>query len=261
MTRGTVVVLGAGYTGRRLIARLTQTSRPFFATSRDPDRHLAMLPPSQRLNFDLHRPETWATIPAQADIVWCFPAAPVDLVRACAEVLKTGTGRMVVLGSTSAYDTDDTRLYPPPWLDETAPIDLSQPRVQGEEYLRNELGAVILRVAGIYGEDRNPLNWIRSGRVGPSRRFVNLIHVEDLADICLLALEKGTRGEIYNVSDGTPRTWEQICLVARERWGVSSPAETTAREPGKRIDARKLRETLHAPLRHPDLYEALGVLS
>jgi len=261
MAQGTVVVLGAGYTGRRLIDRLTETSRPFFATSRDPDRHLAMLPQTRRLSFDLHRPETWAKIPVEADIVWCFPAAPLDLVRACAEVLKNGTGRMVVLGSTSAYDTGNSDHYPPPWLDETTPIDLSQPRVQGEEYLRKELGAIILRVAGIYGPDRNPLNWIRSGRVSPSRRFVNLIHVQDLADICLLALEKGRREEIYNVSDGAPRTWEHICLVARERWGVASPAETTAREPGKRIDTRKLREAWHAPLRHPDLFEALELLS
>ena len=81
--------------------------------------------------------------------------------------------------------------YPPPWIDESAPIDLTKPRVQGEEYLRNEHGAIVLRVAGIYGPGRNPLDWIRQGRVGPSRKYVNLIHVEDLAAICLAALEKG----------------------------------------------------------------------
>lgn len=261
MMQNTVVILGSGYTGRRLIARLTRTSRSFLATSRDPDRHLGMLPQGQRLSFDLHRPETWTNIPLETDIVWCFPAAPLDLVRDCAEVLKVGTGRLVVLGSTSAYGTGTSQHYPPPWLDETAPIDLNQPRVQGEEYLRQKLGAVLLRVAGIYGPDRNPLNWIRTGKVGPSRRFVNLIHVEDLADICLLALENGAKGEIYNVSDGTPRTWEQICLVARERWGVSAPVEAAGREPGKRIDTRKLREALHVQLRHPDLYESLGSFS
>jgi len=261
MTHRAVVILGTGYTGRRLIARLSQASAPFFATSRDPDRHLAMLPETTRLHFDLQRPETWINIPIDADIVWCFPAMPLDLVGPCAEALKARERRLVVLGSTSAYDTGESHHYPPPWLDETAPIDLSRPRVQGEEYLRKKQGAIVLRVAGIYGPDRNPLSWIKAGKVGPSRRFVNLIHVEDLADICLLALEKGGRGEVYNVSDGAPRTWEDICIAARDRWGVSSPAGTLTHEPGKRIDTRKLCEALHVQFRHPDLYESLESLS
>jgi len=256
-----VVIVGSGYTGRYLAKALTKASRRFFATSRDPNRHLAMLAETTRLHFDLQRPETWINIPSEADIVWCFPAMPLDLVGPCAEALKAGERRLVVLGSTSAYDTGELHHYPPPWLDETAPIDLSRPRVQGEEYLRKEQGAIVLRVAGIYGPDRNPLSWIKAGKVGPSRRFVNLIHVEDLADICLLALEKGGRGEVYNVSDGAPRTWEDICVAACDRWGVSSPAGTLAQEPGKRIDTRKLRDRLPIRLRHLDLYESLESLS
>jgi nucleoside-diphosphate-sugar epimerase len=261
MTHRAVVILGSGYTGRRLIARLSQRSAPFFATSRDPDRHLATLPETARLHFDLQRPETWINVPIEADIVWCFPAMPLDLVGPCADALRAGERRLVVLGSTSAYDTGESHQYPPPWLDETAPIDLSRPRVQGEEYLRKKQGAIVLRVAGIYGPDRNPLSWIEAGKVGPSRRFVNLIHVEDLADICLLALERGGRGEVYNVSDGAPRTWEEICIAARDRWGVSSPTRTGAQEPGKRIDTRKLRDGLPIRLGHPDLYESLESLS
>ncbi|BFU95856.1 MAG: putative NAD-dependent epimerase/dehydratase [Nitrospira sp.] len=252
-----VVIVGFGYTGRHLAKALTKASRQFFATSREPDRNLSHLRSEQRLRFDLLQPESWQNIPQGADLVWCFPAAPLEDVKACAEAVKASSRRLVVLGSTSAYDTGELHHYPPPWLDETAPIDLSRPRVQGEEYLRKEQGAIVLRVAGIYGPDRNPLDWIRKGLAGPSRKFVNLIHVEDLADICLLALEKGARGEAYNVSDGAPRTWEQICVVARERWRVSSPVETTTQEPGKRIDTRKLREELHVQLRHPDLYESL----
>ncbi len=256
-----VVIVGSGYTGRYLAKALTKTSRQFFATSREPDRNLSHLRSEQRLRFDLLQPETWRNIPQDADLVWCFPATPLEAVKTCAEAVKASSRRLVVLGSTSAYDTGESRHYPPPWLDETAPIDLRQPRVQGEEYLRKELGAVVLRVAGIYGPDRNPLRWIKAGKVGPTRRFVNLIHVEDLAAICLLALEKGGRGEVYNVSDGAPRTWEDICIAACDRWGVSSPAGTLAQEPGKRIDTRKLRDRLPIRLRHLDLYEALESLS
>ncbi len=165
--------------------------------------------------------------------------------------------RIVVLGSTSAYDVGDSREYPPPWIEETAPIDLSRPRVQGEEFLRNECAAIVLRVAGIYGPGRNPLDWIRQGRIGPSVKYVNLIHVEDLASICLAALERGKPGEIYNVSDGVPHTWNEICATAQERWGVTAPTMKEAQSSGKRISNRKARVQLGYEFLRSDLYAAL----
>ena len=91
----------------------------------------------------------------------------------------------MVLGSTSAYDVADSAEYPPPWIDESAPIDCSKARVQGEEFLRETRGAIVLRVAGIYGPGRSPYDWLKTGRVAVSRKYVNLIHVEDLAEACL----------------------------------------------------------------------------
>jgi nucleoside-diphosphate-sugar epimerase len=175
--------------------------------------------------------------------------------------LATLPRRLVVLGSTSAYDIpSQAGGYPPPYIDESAPIDLRKPRVQGEEYLRKEHGAIVLRVAGIYGPGRNPIEWIRSGRVGPTRKYVNLIHIEDLAAICMLALETGTPGEVYNVSDGTPRTWAEICLVAQTRWDVAVREGGNDNQPGKRIKTIALHEKLGATLRHPDLYAELEQL-
>jgi nucleoside-diphosphate-sugar epimerase len=137
---------------------------------------------------------------------------------------------------------------------------LTKPRVQGEEYLRNELGAIVLRVAGIYGSGRNPLDWIKNGRVGPSRKYVNLIHADDLAAICLLALEHGKPGEVYNVSDGTPRTWNEVCATAQQRWGVVAAAVKEHHSSGKRISNAKLRSELDYRFRHADLYEALDLI-
>ena len=65
-------------------------------------------------------------------------------------------------------------------------------------------------------------DWIRQGRVGLSRKYVNLIHVEDLAAICLLALDKGRPGEACTFSDGQPHTWNEICATAQQRWGVTA---------------------------------------
>ena len=213
------------------------------------------------MRFDLEQPSTWLNIPVGADLIWCFPATPLEQVHAFARTLEAPPRRIVVLGSTSAYDApSQSTEYPPPWIDESAPINRTKPRVQGEEYLRNDLGAIVLRVAGIYGPGRSPLDWIRQGRVGPSRKYVNLIHVEDLAAICLVALEHGKPGEAYNVSDGQPYIWSEICATAQQRWCVTAAAAQVDHSSGKRISNAKLRAELGCVLRYPDLYEALALI-
>jgi nucleoside-diphosphate-sugar epimerase len=257
----TILILGAGYTGRHFYATAKVQGQQVLASSRDPTKHLAYASLTERIEFDLTRQATWKNIPSAADMVWCFPATPLEQVQAFAKTLGAPPRRFVVLGSTSAYTVkNDSREYPPPWLDESAPIDLSKPRVQGEEFLRQHHGAIVLRVAGIYGPGRNPLEWIRRGLVGPSRKYVNLIHAEDLATICLLALVHGKPGEAYNVSDGQPHTWNEICATAQQRWGVATAAAKEDHSPGKRISNAKLRAELDYRFRHSDLYEALDLL-
>ena len=257
--RDMVAVLGSGYVAR-FMPSLTNLYDIVRHTSRDPNHHLTWVPPQQRLRFDLEQRDTWTNIPSDTDLLWCFPAVPMDSVREFATSIKGLFRKLVVLGSTSAYDVATSSIYPPPWIDESAPINLSKPRVQGEEFLRKECGAIVLRVSGIYGPNRNPLDWIRKGRVSPSRKYVNLIHVEDLAAVCVAALERGQRGGAYNVSDGTPRTWNEIYMIARDRWRLPEVREQRTQECGKRIDARKLRDELGQSLRHTDLFDSLNGL-
>ena len=257
-----LVVLGSGYTGLVLHGMGTQQGWTVHATSRNPLSNLAGIPSEQCITFDLEQPSTWPNIPVGADLIWCFPATPLSTVQRWAETRHSRFNRLVVLSSTSAYEASDhSTEYPPLWIDESAPIDLSKPRVQGEEFLRKDCGAIVLRVAGIYGPGRNPVDWIRQGRVGPSRKYVNLIHVEDLAGICLAVIEKGKPGEAYNVSDGTPRTWNEICATSQQRWGVTAAAANEGPSPGKRISNAKLRAELDYRFQHPDLYTALQALT
>src|ERR1051325_10396041 len=190
--RRPTIILGTGYSGRHLAGAVTATSRPFFATSREPDKNLSHVPAERRMKFDLEQPSTWLNIPTRADLIWCFPATPLEQVKAFAHTLDAPARRMVVLGSTSAYEASDhSGEYPPNWIDESSPLDSPKSRVQGEEDLREHHRAILLRVAGIYGPGRNPLDWIRQGRVGPSRKYVNLVHELDLEAMSLLDLDKG----------------------------------------------------------------------
>ena len=125
-TTSPLVVLGSGYTGLALHRVGTSQGRSVHATSRNPLSNLAGIPSEQRLRFDLEEPSTWLNIPAGADLIWCFPATPLEQVQAFARTLDAPPRHIVVLGSTSAYEVSDhSTEYPPPWIDESAPIDLT----------------------------------------------------------------------------------------------------------------------------------------
>jgi nucleoside-diphosphate-sugar epimerase len=91
-----------------------------------------------------------------------------------------------------------------------------------------------------------------------SDKYVNLIHAEDLADICVAALQCGRPGAVYNVSDGVPRTWREI---GQRLCGSQGLEESEGEQlPGKRIDTAKLRSMLQEAgivIRHPDLFGSL----
>ncbi len=260
-TRRPLVILGSGYTGLWIWKLASQLALPVYASSRQADLHLTYVAPDRRLRFDLAEPSTWSSLPADADLIWTFPATPLEQVQDFASQHCSPSHRLVVLGSTSAYHQDDGHGdREAAWIDETSPINATIPRVQGEEYLRLQHGAIVLRVAGIYGPHRNPLEWIRQGRVGPTNKFVNLIHVEDLAQLCLLALQRGEGGEAYNISDGQPRRWSDICTEVFRRWGIVSSHPPVLKESGKRILNRKMIDQFAPVLRHEDLYDALEAL-
>ena len=244
-----LVILGAGYTGLRVYQHAIKKGWQVFATSRTPQAQVRDISPEHRLQFDLAQTSTWATIPDPAHLLWCFPAVPFDLVK---EFLITRqTSRLLVMGSTSAYLAEG---HP---ITEDSLLKTHLPRVQTEEYLRTTFGAVLIRLAGLYGPRRHVFDWIRKGKIQNTQKWVNLLHVEDAAAICLQALEHAPDGSTYLASDGTPRTWAEICTVASSKWHIPIPAHTTSPNPGKQVLIHKLRNELQYTVRFPDLYQAL----
>ena len=247
-----LVILGAGYTSQFLYPVAKANGWHTYATSRNPTNHLNHIPEKDRLTFDLLDSESWNHIPPKAHLVWCFPVLPQQAVTEFLSMHSRDRGRLIILGSTSAYGTGQHAL-----VDEHTPVDTSLPRVQCEEYLRETYGAIILRLSGLYGPGRHVLDWMRKGKVKHTNKFVNLIHIEDVASICLAALEQAKDGELYIVSDGIPRQWTEIYLEAAKRWGVTCPPLSEPQNQGKRLNTQKLRNRLYPSLLHPDLYAAL----
>ena len=253
-----LIILGGGFTGKVIYRQALKLQRPLLITSRSPKLHLQSFPENAQVLFDLEKPETWNHLPEKGEAVWSFPATPIEQIERFIGEKGEVFHRLVVIGSTSAYQADPKKGVVT--VDERSPVDLTMPRVKGEELLRKRLDATILRSAGIYGPGRNPLDWIREGRLKNSPHYLNLIHVEDLASVSLLALEKGLPGEVYNVSDGNPRKISDLVETASLRWHIPPPPLSADLDPGKKVSNRKMRHLLNDSIQFPDLYQALDQL-
>jgi nucleoside-diphosphate-sugar epimerase len=227
-----LLILGAGYVGERLRAAHASVT----ATRRQAD--------DTSIRFDLAAQETWEGLPAADAVVWTFPAAPVELARRFRDHALRHVKNLIVLGSTSAYLTRE----PDEWVSEETPLDLAQPRVAGEESLRQS-GATVLQLAGIWGPGRDPIRWLLDGRVRNGLKHVNLAHVDDILAAISAVIAAPRPGERLNVCDGEPRRWrEHVAALAAE--GRLPPAfELPETPPGldsKRVRNDRLRAMLPA---------------
>jgi nucleoside-diphosphate-sugar epimerase len=131
---------------------------------------------------------------------------------------------------------------------------------------------VILRLAGLYGPGRIPRSAdLVAGRPidAPARGWLNLIHVDDAAQIVLLAEQRALLPRTYVVSDGQPvvRT-EYYAELARLLRAppptfvepvASSPAAARAAS-DKRIVPRRMFAELRPTLQFPSYREGLAAI-
>lgn len=185
--------------------------------------------------------------------------------------------RVIYLGTTGVYGDCAGA-----WITEEQPpaphTSRGRRRLAAETALRAWGGAVgvpvvILRVPGIYGPGRLPVERLHRG--SPVVReeespFTNRIHADDLARVCAAAAERGAAG-VYNVSDGHPTTMTDYFNRVADLLGLPrppvvsmeearrtfSPAMLSYLEESRRLDNRKMREELGVELLYPDLDHGL----
>ena len=162
--------------------------------------------------------------------------------------------------------------------------DRGKRRWHGEQQLlawseQTGVPVVVLRVGGIYGPDRLPVERLKQGlpilkeALSP---FTNRIHEDDLAMVCVVAADKASPGSrtnaIYNVSDGKPGTMSRYFKDIAQALGLPMPPEVDMDEAkrvlsagmlsylqeSRRIDNRKLLDELGVQLRYPDFTVGLA---
>ncbi len=190
-----------------------------------------------------------------------------------------GIARLVLVSTTGVYGDCDGA-----WIDEDTPPAphtdrgrrrLDAERVVAEWSVRTGGGHVVLRVPGIYAEDRLPEARLRKGLpvlVESESGYTNRIHAEDLARVCLAALDADCVNLVLNATDGHPSRMTTYFLRVADALGLPRPPEVSLHEArtvlspamlsyaleSRRIGNRRLLEVLDITLEYPHLEATLA---
>lgn len=282
-----VFIVGCGDVGRRVAALCRSAGATVVALSRSAQSaaRLKALGIETRPG-DLDDPASLQGLPLAGTRVFYF-APPPDRgetdprMRAFPDVLTPSAlpSRVVYISTTGVYGDCNGA-----WVTEDRPVNPQTARARrrfaAETALRafsaaSGVPVVVLRVSGIYGPGRLPVERLRQG-VPLVREdqapYSNRIHADDLARVCVAAAERGRPGAVYNVSDGHPTTMTDYFNRVADALRLPRPptidleAARTRLSPSmlsflgesRRIDNRKLREELGIELLYPDLDSGLA---
>lgn len=186
--------------------------------------------------------------------------------------------RIEYISTTAVYGDADGQ-----WIDEDTPLkpetERGQRRLSAEQQLQrwcttHNCEYLILRVVGIYGPGKLPIERIRQGMsvllpdiAPPSNR----IHAHDLTRICFQAMQHTPSNAIYNVSDGHPSSMSDYFIKIAELAGLPPPKTVDWQEAkatfskgmldflseSKKVSNRKLLDELNYKFAFPDLDRGL----
>lgn len=184
--------------------------------------------------------------------------------------LGNEVGQIIYISSTGVYGD-----FGGEWVSESSPTnpvrDGGKACLAAEQLLQeSHFGdrATILRMAGLYGNDRVPTKgtieskqWDKLSPEG----YLNLIHIDDAVNATAVAAEQKLFGELFLVADSNPtlrRDYYQHLADLFELGPIpwqDGPADPNSRgAASKRISNRKLLETTGLELMHPDFRSGLA---
>ncbi|MBA3581510.1 MAG: SDR family oxidoreductase [Gammaproteobacteria bacterium] len=248
-----VLIIGCGDIGLRIAQQLlhAQHSEQIYGLVRSANAasHLTKQNIKPVL-ADLDQTITLPTFTDALSIIYTAPPAQQGMhdtrLQNFLRALNTQSVNRIIYISTSGVYGD----HKGNWVDETTLVnpqtERAKRRVDAEQHIQTfaqqqNCAAVILRVPGIYGPGRLPIERLQSGEaiIDPAEApYTNLIHADDLASICVAALTKG-KG-IYNVSDGTPLRNSDYYLAVAKLAGLPIPSFISLTEAQQQFSAMRL---------------------
>ena len=238
-----LLILGCGFTGRRVAARFVAKGARVTVTTRAPER--LVIPGAEVIGL--------ASVPGRiAEGMLVLHSIPPDGSAGVLQLLGEAPARVVYLSSTGVYGKAA-------FIDDRTPVDLSDERARvrvsaEQEIVAGKWSSLILRPAAIYGPGRGIQESIQRGSYSLSDTYVSRIYVDDLAahvEAGLLTAE--VRGA-YPVADEEPCTSRQMAEFCGDLLGVSlgpGHEQPSRFSSNRRVDGSAIRRLLGVTLEYP----------
>jgi len=284
--RPRLLIVGCGDVGMRLLPPLCGRFRVFALTSQPERRAELRALGAVPVVADLDRPATLARLSNLAP--WVLHLAPPQPDGAHDRrtrhlVAALGAVRRMVYVSTSGVYGDCGGAL----VAETRPLAprnaRARRRVDAERILRTwalASGATlsILRVPGIYADDRLPLRRLEQGTPALAAAddvYTSHVHADDLARSAWLALLRGRPNRVYHAVDDTRMKMADYFDAVADAFDLPraprlpraeleqavSPTLLSFMSESRRLDNTRLKRELRIRLRHPDVASTLARLT
>ena len=195
------------------------------------------------------------------------------------EILDQNIKWITYLSATSVYGNHEGK-----WVDEnskTLPKSkngverLAVEKAWLKMYEKNNVPLQIFRLSGIYSNLYNVLERIRSGNASLIRKenqFFSRVHVEDIANLLFLSLNKLKKGEIFNISDDKPASSEEVMRYGAKILNLPEPKEIKLEDiqsemlkafyrDSKKVSNKKVKEFFNYDFKFPTYVEGLNYIN
>jgi nucleoside-diphosphate-sugar epimerase len=166
------------------------------------------------------------------------------------------TKKFILTSSSSAYSnafkncTEELELIQDASTNET----VLQTEILIKEKFQNHL---ILRLAGLAGENRNPANFLTGKKnIANGKGPVNLVHGEDVANIIKFSIEQNLQG-VYNICCNEHPGRQDFYTEACKKAGLPLPQFIDNLESEKIIDNSKIKKVLNYQFKYPSPYNMI----
>ena len=284
-----ILIVGCGDIGLRLLPQLTPFYKVFALTSSESRAPLLRQAGAIPVIGDLDRADTLWRLPQLASrVIHLAPPPAVGQIDTrthnLLRILSQGGGfirQLIYISTTGVYGDCGGA-----WIDETSMVDpqslRAKRRVSAEAQIRawgvqTGISTSILRVPGIYAQDRLPIERIRRGTpalLESEDVYTNHIHADDLARLIKLAIYRAKPQRVVNACDDSQLKmgdyFDAVAKVFRlpcpprvskqELESTLDPIMLSFMRESRRILNHRLRE-LGFGLQYPTVTDYLGFTS
>lgn len=172
-----------------------------------------------------------------------------DFKRVISKIEKSNVTNVIFISSTSVYPSLNKEMTEE---DDT----VHSPLAEIENLFRNNenFQTTILRFAGLFGGNRQPVNWFVDRKIPHPKGYVNMIHREDCIAIIQQIIKQNVFGEVFNACANHHPTREDFYINARKSLGKPIPEfDDSKLLEYKIISSEKLQKVLNYQFIHNDL--------